>query len=239
MIQLYNLFLYQPLFNILIFLYNLSWRNLGLAIIILTVLIKLLLWPLSNKSTRAQKKLQTIQPKLDEIKKKYKDNREQQAKATMELYRQEKINPLSSCLPLLIQFPFIIAVFQVFRTGLKSESLNLLYPFINNPGNLNTYFFGLFNLTSPNAVLAVLAGISQYWQTKMLVGKKQAGPAAAKEGEESFATIMNKQMLYMMPIMTVFIGMTLPSGLALYWLVSTLLTIIQQVYIFKEKETDK
>jgi YidC/Oxa1 family membrane protein insertase len=235
MAQLFTTLFYQPLFNLLIFFYNLTWHDLGLAIIALTILVKIVLWPLSRQSTLAQKKLQALQPRLEEIKKKYKDKREQQAKAMMELYRQEKINPLSSCLPLLIQLPVFIAVFQVFSSGLKSANLNLLYPFIANPGSLNSSLLGLFDLTKPNIILAVLAGISQYWQTKMLIGKKVKNPQNPKLGEANLAAIMNKQMLYFMPFLVVFFGLSLPSGLTLYWLVFNLLTILQQFYLFKEK----
>lgn len=232
MTQLFHLLFYQPLFNLLIFFYNLTWHNLGLAIIALTILVKVLLWPLSRQSTLAQKKLQILQPRLEEIKKKYKDKREEQAKATMELYRQEKINPLSSCLPLLIQLPFFIAVYRVFSSGLKSENLNLLYSFISNPGNLNLYFLGV-NLAMPSVFLAVLAGVTQYWQAKMLMGGKSSiGNPANKE---NISAIVNKQMIYLMPFLIIFIGLSLPSGLTLYFLVFNLLTITQQFYLLKEK----
>ncbi|MFH0819410.1 MAG: YidC/Oxa1 family membrane protein insertase [bacterium] len=235
MAQLFTTLFYQPLFNLLIFFYNLTWHDLGLAIIVLTILVKMVLWPLSRQSTLAQKKLQVLQPRLEEIKKKYKDNREQQAKTMMELYRQEKINPLSSCLPVLIQLPVFIAVFQVFSSGLKSANFNLLYPFIANPGSLNSTLLGLFDLTKPNVVLAILAGLSQYWQTKMLMGKKDNAPQSSKPGEGNLAAIMNKQMLYFMPVLVIFFGLSLPSGLTLYWLIFNLLTILQQFYLFKEK----
>ena len=233
MAELFTTILYQPVFNLLVFLYNLT-GNLGLAIIILTVAIKILLWPLSAQATRAQKQLQAVQPKIEELKKRHKDKREEQAKALMELYHQEKINPLSSCLPVLIQLPLLIAVFQVFRQGLKSESLNLLYPFITNPGSLNSLLWDSIDLATPNVVLAVLAGLAQFWQTRMLMAKQ---PASPKPKSDDFAAILNKQMLYMMPILTVFIGLSLPSGLALYWLVFTLLTIGQQRIVLKEKPT--
>lgn len=235
MAQLFTTLFYQPLFNLLIFFYNLAWHDLGLAIIALTVLIKVALWPLSRQSTLAQKKLQALQPHLEEIKKKHKDNREQQAKAMMELYRHKKINPLSSCLPVLIQLPVFLAVFQVFSSGLKSANFNLLYPFIANPGSLSSIFLGLIDLAKPNIVLAVLAGLSQYWQTKMLIGKKDNAPQNPKPGEGSLATMMNKQMLYFMPFLVVLFGISLPSGLTLYWLIFNLLTILQQFYLFKKE----
>src|SRR3989338_65550 len=115
MAELFNTILVQPLFNLLVFFYNLiPGHDLGMAIIVLTVVIKLVLYPLSRQSIRSQKALKDLQPKMDALKKQYKDNKEKQAKAMMELYKTEKVNPLSSCLPLLIQLPFLIAVFHVF-----------------------------------------------------------------------------------------------------------------------------
>lgn len=232
---MFETLLYQPLFNLLIFLYNvLPGENLGLAIIVLTILIKLALFPLSIKSIRSQKLMQDLQPKLEELKRKYKDQKEKLAKETMALYKQQKINPLSSCLPLLIQLPFLIAVYKVFMEGLKSEeNFSLLYSFVQNPGQLNHIFLGFLDLSKPNIPLALLTAIIQFWQTKMLMHKKQPKIESAKD--ENMMAIMNKQMLYFMPIMTFIIGMKFPSGLVLYWLVVTLLTGLQQVYFLKKK----
>lgn len=235
MLELFNTLLTQPLFNLMVFLYNFMPANdLGLAIIALTILIKLALYPLASQSIRSQKALQELQPKMDAIKKQYKDNREQQAKAMMELYKTEKVNPLSSCLPLLIQLPFLIAVFHVFNRGLDPGSLNQLYSFVQNPGVLNTISFGIIDLSKSNIILAALTGGAQYFQTKMLIHTRQPQVSGAKD--ESMMAQMNKQMMYFMPIITVVIGATLPSGLILYWLTMTILTILQQKLVFGRKK---
>ena len=155
----------------------------------------------------------------------------------MELYKESKVNPMSSCLPLLIQLPLLIAVFQVFRTGLSAEHLEL-YSFIHNPGTLNPISFGILNLAKPSILLAVITGILQYFQTKMLSTKKPPAQVASTPGakDEGMMSIMNKQMQFMMPILTVFIGITLPSGLMLYWLVSLLLMLVQQFYTFRSSK---
>ena len=233
MAELFNTILVQPLFNLLVFFYNLiPGHDLGMAIIVLTVVIKLVLYPLSRQSIRSQKALQDLQPKMDALKKQYKDNKEKQAKAMMELYKTEKVNPLSSCLPLLIQLPFLIAVFHVFRNGVDSSSLEMLYPFIQNPGTLNPISFGALNLSQPNIILAWLTGLAQFWQSKMMITKKQPKVPGAKD--EDMMAAMNKQMLYFMPIITVVIGASMPSGLIIYWLVMTLLTALQQLLVFKK-----
>lgn len=231
--NIFTTLFYQPILNLLVWLHNIIPGNdFGWAIIGLTIIIKFILWPLSAKSLKSQKALQDLQPKVDALKEQYKDNKEAQGRAMMDLYRNEKVSPFSSCLPLLIQFPFLIAIFQVLRDGLNNGSLEKLYPFVQKPELVNTIFLGIFDLSKANIFLAVIAGGLQFWQTKMLVHKKQ--PEVPGSKDESMASMMNKQMLYLMPIITVVIGSTLPGGLALYWLINTLTTIVQQYIILKQ-----
>ena len=236
MSEIFNAIFYQPILNLLVFLYNIiPGHDIGLAIIIMTVIIKLILLPLSKQSIKSQKSLQELQPKIDEIKKKYADNKEEQGRAMMQLYKQEKVNPFSSCLPLLIQLPFLWAVFMVFRDGLSGQSLNLVYSFIYQPEVINTISLGFINLAKPNIILAILAGLAQFWQAKMMITKRPDVRGSGAKDEDMMA-IMNKQMLYIMPALTVFIGLSFPGGLALYWLITTLLTALQQLYLFKKKD---
>lgn len=229
---------YQPILNLLVFLYNtISFHDLGIAIIFLTIAIKGMLWPLSQKSIKAQKSLQDLQPKINTVKEQYKDDKQKQGQAMMQLYKDHKINPFSSCLPLLIQLPFLIAVFQVFRDGLNNK-LSLVYPFIEKPEMINTMAFGFLDLSKPNIYLAVLAGLAQFWQAKMMMTKKAAIKVEGSK-DEDMAAIMNKQMLYMMPALTIFIGWTLPGGLTMYWFVVTVLTAVQQLIVFKKHNKEQ
>lgn len=240
MFYLYQTLLYQPIYNLLIFLYNIfPYKDLGIAIILLTILIKVVLHPLTKKSLKGQKALQSLQPKLDALKKEYANDKEKLAQEMMKLYKDQQVNPLSSCLPLLIQFPFIIAVYQVFQSGLGSVNFELLYPFIAKPEHLNTMFFGYFDLTSPLIPLALFAAIGQYYQAKMMTTKQPPAALQNKEGakDENMLALMNKNMLYVMPVMTFVIGMSLPGGLTLYWLVTTVVTIIQQ-QLLQKKDVD-
>ncbi|PIR13544.1 hypothetical protein COV49_01860 [Candidatus Falkowbacteria bacterium CG11_big_fil_rev_8_21_14_0_20_39_10] len=239
MSYIFTTFFYQPVLNLLVFIYNIvPGHDLGLAIILLTVVIKLILLPLSKQSIKSQKALQDLQPKIDEIKKKHANNKEEQGRAMMALYKDNKVNPFSSCLPLLIQFPFLIAVFRLFQTGFDNGNLDLVYSFIHRPDAIHTLSLGFLELSKPNIALALLAGAAQFWQAKMMQTKKPEvkSPGAQDEG---MAAIMNKQMLYFMPAFTVFIGLTLPGGLTLYWFITTLLTALQQLYIFKKKNNNK
>ena len=231
--SIYQAVLYQPIFNLLVFFYNLV-GDIGLAIILLTIVIKIVLSPFFIQSVKAQRAMQAIQPKLDELKEKYKDKKEELGPAIMQLYKKEKVSPFSSCLPLLIQFPFLIAVFQVFRIGLTNGSLDIIYPFITNPGNLNPVSFGLLDMGHSSIVIAILAGAAQFWQSKTMMGKKQA-----KVNQNSMASAMTKQMTYFMPLITFFIGASLPAGLTFYWFLTTLLGAAQQVYVFKKMDQAK
>jgi len=235
MATIFQTIFYQPILNLLVFLYNIiPGHDIGLAIILMTIVIKLILLPLSKQSIKSQKALQELQPKIEEIKKKY-ANKEEQGRAMMQLYKQEKVNPFSSCLPLLIQLPFLWAVFRVFRDGLNNHSLNYVYSFISRPEAINSVSLGLVDLAKPNAVLAVLAGLAQFWQAKMMTTKRPEVRANGAKDEDMMA-VMNKQMLYFMPVLTVVIGLSFPGGLTLYWFVTTLLTALQQLYLFKKKE---
>lgn len=236
MSHLLQVILYQPLFNVFVGLYNLI-PDVGVVILIITLLLKLALYPLTKSSIKSQKALTDLQPKLEEIKAKNKGNQQAIAQETMKLYKENKVNPFSSCLPLIIQLPILIALYYVLRTGLTNGgNYDLLYSFVGRPEYINTISLGFIELGKSSIVLAFLAGAAQFWQTKMMVHKKPPVNAGAGAKDESMAAMMNKQMLYMMPIITVFVGFSLPAGLTLYWFLSTLLTALQQLVVFKKKD---
>lgn len=224
--------LYQPLFNLLVFLYNwVPGHDFGIAIIILTIVIRLVLYPLSGKAAKSQKALQKLQPQVQELQKKYKDDKEKQAKEVLALYKSAKINPFSGLLLALIQLPILIALYSVFWKGLNPEELAGLYGFIHNPGQISALFLGLVDLAKPNFVFAVLAGLVQYFQSKMIMPK-----TLKSAGKPDIAQMMQKQTVYFLPVFTVIILVGLPSALGLYWTVSGLFSIIQQYLVFKKKQ---
>ncbi len=234
MVNFFTTIFYQPILNLLIFLYNVvPGSDLAIAIILLTIIIKLILYPLSKQSIKGQKSLQAIQPKMEEVKKKYANDREKMGKEMMQLYKDHKVNPLSSCFPLLLQLPFLIAVFHVFRNGFNSKVLDLIYPFISTPETVTS----IIELSQPNWYLALLAGAAQFWQAKMMMVNK---PEVQSKGskDEGMAAIMNKQMVYFMPLITIFIGLTLPGGVTLYLFVVTILTALQQKIMFKSSDSN-
>jgi YidC/Oxa1 family membrane protein insertase len=231
--------LFQPMLNALMWIYSIiPGHDIGLAIIVLTIVIRLILWPFQQSALKSQRALQTIQPKLKALQAQYGDDKTALNKAMMELYAKEKVSPFSSCLPLLVQLPFLIALYQVLRAGLNSANFNLLYPFVHNPGSINSVSFGFLNLAAKSIPLAILAGIAQLIQTRMLpMNRPPVGAGAGSKDEDQLAKV-NKQMLYIMPAFTVFIGISLPAGLTLYWVVTTLMAIFQQ-WFFLRMHKDK
>jgi len=243
-ISIFNLILYQPLFNVLVLLYQyLPGHDFGIAVIVLTILIKIILYPLGARGVKSQRTLSDLQPKIKEIQERFKNDKEKQARETMELYKKEKINPFSGCLPLLVQLPILIALYRVFWRGFSQNQLSFLYSFVPNPGQIDTTFLGMTDLTQSavakvngvshlvwlNIAIIIGAGIAQFFQTKMLTPKQKL----AKKDPSDFSQAMQKQMIYFFPIFTVFILWRLPAAVALYWLVVSLFSIVQQYFIFK------
>ena len=230
-VNFFNFFLYFPLLNSLVLIYNyFPGQDFGLAIIILTIIIRFILYPISVKAFQSQKALQSLQPQLQEIQKKYKDDKEKLAKETLDLYRKEKINPFSGLFLAFVQLPILIALYNVFWNGLKPEALSHLYSFVSSPIHINPMFFNLIDLSKPNVALAILSGILQFFQTKMLMPKLT--DEQLKKG--GMAVMMQKQMLYFFPIITVIILFNLPSALGLYWTASGIFSIVQQYFILKK-----
>ncbi|MDP1884769.1 MAG: YidC/Oxa1 family membrane protein insertase [Candidatus Moranbacteria bacterium] len=247
---LFDTFIYYPIYNLLVLIYNII-PDFGVAIIILTVLIKFLLFPLSKKQIESQKKMQELQPKIKAIQGKYKNDKEKQSRAMMELYKESGSNPFSGCLPMIAQLVFLIAIYRVLfnisQAGLVINQADL-YSFIASPGQINKMFVGVVDLASaiefsqitlsslPHILLVILAAGAQFIQTKMMMAKQPIKPAAA-QGEPDFSEMMTKQMLFLGPLLTLFIGIKFPAGLALYWLVSTVFMILQQRYMEKKESS--
>ena len=189
-VDLFRTILWQPLFNLLIIFYRyIPGNDFGLAIIILTILVRLILWPLQQKATRSQLALQTLQPKLKDIQEKYKNDKEKLSKEFLGLYRKEKINPFSGILLLILQFPILIALYRVFWKGLNEESFVYLYSSIARPEIIDPSFLGMVNLNEPNFIFAILVGLVQFIQIKTATiaaendGKKRKGlGSAARRG---------------------------------------------------------
>ena len=236
---IYNEIIYRPLLNLLVFFYNVvPGHDIGVVIILLTLLIRLALAPSFHKSLKSQKAMNDLQPKLNELRERHKDNKEAQAKAMMELYKEHKINPLSSCLPILVQLPLLIALNGVFHTALVGQGIEGLYGFIKAPAGISPLFLGFINLSKagwsaqglywPGVVLAVLTGVTQFWQSKLMMAK-------ASQNQDVTAKAMQMQMTYIFPLVFIYMALRFSSGLALYWTAMTFFTLAQQYYIMRKQ----
>ncbi len=244
---LFHEVLYRPLFNALIALYEvLPGRDLGLAIVLLTVLVRLVLSPLLLRQFRSQRALVALQPKMAEIRSKTKDKAEQ-SRRLLALYKDHGVNPASGCLPALVQLPVLWAMFTVLRQGLEPTALSALYGFVPPPGKVDPVAFGIMNLAQPafqrdggtlsiawSAVaLAVATGLVTYWQMRLTpTARPEHSAADDKTSAEQVAHRMSRQMMFLMPLMTTYFGLVFPVGLSLYWFISTFVAVVQQRYVY-------
>lgn len=201
--------------------------DLGLAIILVTVLVKIVLFPLTQRSIESQMAMKALEPELAAIKASGADKNEQ-SKQTFALYKEKKINPFSSCLLILVQIPIIIALYQVFLHGLEPVANVLPYSFVHIPETFNFMFLGVLDLSKHSIVLALLAGVSQYLQGHL--AQARTGKPTGEGMSGQFAKSMQVQMLYFLPILIAFIAWRLAGAVALYWITSNMVTVVQELY---------
>ena len=226
---MFHTYLYVPLFNTLIFLYqNVSFESFGIAIILLTLLIRVILFPLFYKSAKSQMVMQKLQPLINKIQHDHKDDKEKQAQALLDLYRKNQVNPFSSILMLFVQIPVLIALYRLFAVDFASINFSELYGFISAPDHINTLFLGLIDLKTRSIIMVGLAAVAQYFQGVLTLPKIEKGR------ELSAPEKMTRQMVYYMPLFTILILWQLPSALGLYWLITSVFSVIQQIYINKK-----
>ena len=246
---MFNTLVVQPLFNLLMVIYSvMPGKDFGLAVIAITFVARLVLWPLSAKALHGQKALKELQPEIDKIKKQHKGKPPQDLqKAMAELYKEKEISPFSSCLPTLLQLPILIGLYMVFvkfkdpnfiqLTDPSQGALTQMYTFVKDiptvkavisaGGSLNHEFFGIVDLAKPNVILGILAGAVQLAQTKLMTPKTP---------QDSSQQLMAR-MVYVFPLITVFISLTLPAALPLYWTASTAIAAYQQWLIMHKEVT--
>ena len=180
--------------------------NFGVSIIIVTILIKIALLPLTLKQDKSTKEMKKLQPEIEKLKEKYANDKQMLNIKTMELYKEHKVNPLGGCLPLLIQLPILIALFGVLRNGIIPQDSSFLW--LKLPDK------------DPYYILPILNGAVSFFQQK-LMGSADSNPQM-------------KNMMYIFPIMMIYISYRMPSGLQLYWLTSSILAVVQQYFIMKK-----
>jgi YidC/Oxa1 family membrane protein insertase len=233
MISFFKTIIYIPLYNLLmVFLHYLPGHDAGIAIVLLTILVKLILYPVSKKAAVTQFLMKKHDPELQQIKDKYKDNKEEQAVQIMAFYKKYQVNPFSSILTIFIQIPIIYSLYYIFlHSGLPQINTDLVYHFITPPESVSMNFLGFIDVASKNVYLALLAALSTYYQIKY----SSATPTAPATNEKGFgndlARSMATQMKYTFPIIVFFISWKISGAVALYWFVSNLFTIAQDYWI--------
>jgi len=227
-LNIWDIAMLQWMINVLIALSHFLFNNFGLTIIALTIIIRLVLLPLTMRQLRATKAMTTLQPQLQEIQKKYAKDRQKLAQEQMRLYKESGVNPAGCAIPMIIQFPIWIALYQAIILSLAVNPEALLnlsryfyswaVPLASLP--LNNSFLGM-NLAAPNTIIAIFVGITMWVQQKMVTPTNQ-DPRMAQQSQ---------MMLWMMPIIFTFFSLSFPSGLALYWVISNLFSIVVQYYV--------
>jgi YidC/Oxa1 family membrane protein insertase len=239
---IWHTFFFDPVYNSLVFFIDVvPGGDVGIAIILTTILVKTILLPLSIKAVKTQYVMRQIEPKLREIKETFKDNREEQARKMLELYRESGINPFASVLLLFVQIPIIIALyFAVARGGgvpLPDINTDLLYAFIPAPETASMLFLGSFDILARSLPLAFLAGFTQFIHAQLAippVAKREAG--AAPSFKDDFTRSMTMQMKYVMPVIIFIFAYSLSAAIALYFTISNLTSIAQE-YIVRRHRT--
>lgn len=231
---IWSTILVNPLYNILAYIVGIiPGGDLGVAIILLTIIVKIILLPLSKKSIISQIKLKQLEPKIESIKSNYPD-KTIQAQKTFELYKTEGVNPFSGCLLALIQLPLILALFSLFRNGITFNQ-EVLYSFIKFPTEINSMFLGFLDINGKSIILAILVGITQYIQISLTMSATKKDVNTPVFQKSDFQNDLNKamqtQMKYVLPVMMVFFSYVGTSIVGLYFITTNLLTLLQEWFI--------
>ncbi len=226
---IYHTLFFDPLYNSLVFLFKiLPWADAGVVVVILTVLVRLVLFPLSRKAVLTQVRMAEITPELNAIKEKYKNSSEEQARRTLALYKEKGVNPFSGILVIIIQIPIILALYQIFIHMPEINSA-LLYSFVPAPEHIRTTFLGLIDVGGKNMLLAFLAAVSTFFQMKIST-QGQSAPKGNSFGD-NLAKSMQTQMKYFFPVVMFFIAYHVSGAIALYFLTTNLFSIAQELFI--------
>lgn len=230
---IFNTVFFNPIYNGLVFLLDtVPFIDVGIAVILVTIAVKLILFPFSLKMIKTQLAVKQLEPEITKLKEAHKDDRQEQARKTMALYKEKGVNPFSGFLLILIQIPVIFALYWVFlRGGLPEINTKILYSFISIPKDINMNFLGFIDVSSKSVLFALFAGVTQYFQIKFslpLMKARQGGKTTLKE---DLARSFHIQMRYVMPVIVFAIAYTISAAVAIYWTTSNLFAIGQELYV--------
>lgn len=222
---------YEPLLNSLIWIISvIPYHDVGFAIIILTLLVRVLVFPFNHRAIVTQRKIKQLEPKLKEIKEKFKKDNQEQAKKIMELYKGHGINPFSGFLTLLIQIPLIFALYKVFSSGINFDHAHL-YSFISVPDKININFLGIFDITQKSYIWAFLTAGSQFFQMRLAMPPVKNLQKTASTFKDDFARNMSMQMRYVLPFFILFIAFKFPAAISIYWTTMNIFAIVHETIV--------
>lgn len=224
-------FIYEPLYNGLAFLVDIvPAHDVGIAVIILTILVKIILFPLSRQAIRTQSAMRLIAPEIEALKEKFKDRQEEQARAIFALYKERGIRPFSSFLLILVQFPILFGLYWVFwKGGFPTVDASLLYSFVPFPQTVNMDFLGVIDMGGRSFLLAALTGVTQYMYTRLSMGTRKPPVVEDKPTfSGDMARSFDLQARYVLPLIFAGISFTLSAALPLYWATSNIFMIVQE-----------
>jgi YidC/Oxa1 family membrane protein insertase len=242
MLEFFHQFLYIPIYNLLIYLVGvLPGADVGLAVVIVTLIVKAITFPLSISALKTQAAMRRIEPALKEVRETHKDDKQKQAEAMFALYKEHKIKPFSSILAMLVQIPVLITLFLVFqRESMGQVNPEILYSFVPDPGMFSALFLGIFAIAGHNIILAAIAAITQFIQARYAIPlpeKKERdlskAPTRAEMGNE-FGRAMAIQARYVLPIVIGVVAYT-SGAIALYLITSNMVALLQELYVRRAK----
>lgn len=229
--SIFHAVIYAPLYNGLVYFVGVvPGHDVGIAVILLTIVVRIIIYPLSRRAVKAQADMKKMAPLIEKVKEKYKDNKEEQGRQIFALYKEHDVHPFSGFLLVLVQFPVLIGLYWVFsRGGLPSIDAAYLYSFVHIPAAVNMEFLGIQNMAGHSIVLAALAAITQFLYTRLTLGPKQEHTI---ESESSFSGDMAKsldtQARYVLPAIIGVIAYTVVAAAPLYWVTSNIFMLLQE-----------
>ncbi len=242
-LTLFHTVIYNPLYNALVFFIGIvPWYDVGIAVILLTISVKLLMFPLANKVARTQVIIKRIQPELEKVKEDLKDDKQKQTLKILELYKKNKVSPFSGILVILIQLPIVFGLYWVFfKGGLPSIDMSLLYSFVDGNVSPNMNFIGIVDMAGKSLVLALLAGITQFINMAIIMPEapKKRGPKEKPSMKNDMARSMHMQMKYVMPIIIAVVAYTISAAVALYWVTNNIFAIGQELLVRRQIKAEE
>lgn len=231
--DIFNTVFFNPIYNGLIFLLDtVPFIDVGIAVILVTVVVKLILFPFSLKMVKTQLAVKALEPEITKLKETHKADKQEQARQTMALYKEKGVNPFSGFLLILIQIPVIFALYWVFlRGGLPEINMDILYSFTPVPDSINMNFLGLIDVSKKSILFALFAGATQYFQIKYSLPPMKARSAGKTSLKDDLARSFHIQMRYVMPIIVFSIAYAISAAVAIYWTTSNLFAIGQEIYV--------